>query len=81
MPDQTIAAPRLMTLAEKMQALTNMAAQGRESDVYSGIAYLLRERPQPTYVRAIDEILASRDWPEWLSKDRPVNMESRHAGS
>ncbi len=79
MPDQTIRTePRLMTLAEKMQALTDMAAQGRESDVYSGIAYLLRERPQPTYVRDIDDILAAQDWPEWLSKDRPVNLENSH---
>ncbi len=62
MPDQTIRIES-MTLAEKLAALTAMAAQGREGDVYAGIEWLLRMRPQPSYVRAIDEILTSKGDP------------------
>ncbi len=64
-----------MTLAEKLQALTKMAEQGRDADVYAGIEYLLKTRPQPSYVRAIDDILAARDFPAWLtSKGTPINV-------
>ncbi len=67
-----------MNLSDKLQALVTMVAQGREADAYAGMEYLLRTRPQPEYVAAIDDILAARDWPEWLSKDRPVNEEAPH---
>lgn len=62
MPDQNIR-PELMTLTEKLAALTRMAEQGREGDVYAGIEWLLRMRPQPPYVRAIDEILTNKGDP------------------
>lgn len=57
----------MMTLAQKMQALTKLAEQGRDGDVYAGMEFLLR----------------TREWPEWLndvaaSIDRPVNLESNH---
>lgn len=64
-----------MSLTQKLQALAKMAERGRESDVYAGIEYLLRTRPQPAYVGAIDDILAARDWPVWLaSKGEPINV-------
>jgi len=59
--------PAPMTLVEKLQALTKLAEQGRNGDVYAGIEFLLR----------------TRGWPEWLNSvaasiDRPVNLENDH---
>lgn len=54
-----------MTLHQKLQALTKMAEQGRDGDVYAGIEWILKSRP----------------WPEWLQSvaadlDRPINVEN-----
>ncbi len=51
MPDQTIRMEP-MTLTQKLQGLVAMSEQGRESDVYAGIEFLLR----------------TRDWPAWLTQ-------------
>lgn len=64
-----------MTLAEKLNALAAMAANGHEEEAYQGMDWLQRNRPWPEWLK---RVAADVDGPK-VPRDRPVNAEAKHA--